>query len=160
MKLKFLFLPLILLLALAGCTRTTPPGPNSAMGQWQDYAYMLLRWDNGRTLMFWTPAGSSALCEGNGSTDDPTHTTICTVDTGSTTYAWELTTTDGETITLTLPDSAITISADTLFLLDVENGRYTLTQSPRSFTGVAIEDQNSILNYAQTDPDIHAFITP
>jgi hypothetical protein len=151
------FLAIGLLLAVSGCSRTTPPGPDTAYGQFQGAGYLFYRWEQGLRLMIWHDA-SSATSSGSGSTSDPIYRVEGqAVYPDDSTLNWTIETKDGQSAQFTLNGTNYDLSAGTLFLIRTSGGSIQVEQLRSDLSSVQLE-RDSILAFAQADPDIARLI--
>jgi hypothetical protein len=151
------FLAIGLLLAVSGCSRTTPPGPDTAYGQFQGAGYLFYRWEQGLRLMIWHDA-SSATSSGSGSTSDPIYRVEGqAVYPAGSTLNWTIETKDGQSAQFTLNGTNYDLSAGTLFLIRTSGGSIQVEQLRSDLSSVQLE-RDSILAFAQADPDIARLI--
>lgn len=151
------FLAIGLLLAVSGCSRTTPPGPDTAYGQFEGAGYLFYRWEQGLRLMIWHDA-TSATSSGSGSTSDPVYRVEGqAVYADGSTLSWTIETKDGQSAQFTLNGTGYDLSVGTLFLVSTRGGSPQVEQLHRDLSGVQ-PDQESILAFAQNDPDVTRFV--
>jgi hypothetical protein len=152
-----IFLAIGLLLAVSGCSRTTPPGPDTAYGQFEGTGYVFYRWEQGLRLMIWHDA-TDAISSGSGSTSDPVyHVEGQAVYSDGSTLSWTIETRDGQSAQFTLNGTDYDLSAGTLFLVSTRGGSPQVEQLRRDLSGVQ-PNRESILAFAQADPDIARLI--
>jgi hypothetical protein len=151
------FLAIALLLPASGCYRTTPPGPDTAYGQFEGAGYLFYRWAQGLRIMIWHDA-TNAASSGSGSTSDPAYRVEgrALYEDGSE-LNWTIETRDGQSAQFTLNGAGYDLSTGTLFLVKTSGGSTQVEQMRRDLSGVQLE-RESILAFAQGDPDIARFI--
>jgi len=152
-----IFLAIGLLLAVSGCSRTTPPGPDTAYGQFEGTGYLFYRWEQGLRLMIWHDA-TDATSTGSGSTSDPIYRVDGrAVSPGVPPIEWTIETSDGQTAQFTLSGVSYDLTQGTLFLVRTSGGSIEVEQLRRDLSSVQLE-RDSILAFAQADPDIARLI--
>jgi len=155
--LALIFLAVALLLATSGCARTTPPGPGTAYGQFEGAGYLYCRWEQGLRLMIWHDA-TDATSTGSGSITDPTYRVEGrAVSPGGAPVEWTIETSDGQTAQFTLNGASYDLAEGTTFLVRTSGGSIQVEQLQRDLSDVQLE-RESILAFAQADPDIARFI--
>jgi len=152
-----IFLAIGLLLAVSGCSRTTPPGPDTAYGQFEGTGYVFYRWEQGLRLMIWHDA-TGATSSGSGSTSDPVYRVEGqAVYSDGSTLSWTIETRDGQNAQFTLNGVSYDLAQGTLFLVRTSGGSIEVEQLRRDVSSVQLE-RDSILAFAQADPDIAPLI--
>lgn len=156
----FVVLSLVLLLAGAACSRTTPPGADAVGGSLDGTSYTFLRWQQGLRVMLWYDDARGFGASGGGSTDDPTYYQEAYAETsGGRQIKLQMETQDGKTGTLRLNDQAYDLSDGTLFLVRSpgDDLQVQVQQIERDLSGISPTTE-SVEAFASNDPDIQAFI--
>jgi hypothetical protein len=142
--------------------RSTPPGADAAGGGLGQARYVFLRWKEGLTIMIWHDILGSGEGKGSGSTTDPVYRYrgyAESLDGGR--FDWEVQTLDGKTALFWIDDTSYDLSDGTLFIVTTQDGKTEVKQLHRDLSGVQT-DRESIIAFAQNDPDIIKFarVTP
>lgn len=158
MRLKTFIFPVMALLLLAACGRSTPPGADIAGGGIPGHNYSYLRWADGARLLFWYEEVNEGGCRGSGSTEDPVYRVECSAELpDGRLLQWEAATTDGQNIELIIDGAAYDAAAGNVFLLNTAGGRTAVTQLPRDLTDLQME-HDEIVAFSQIDPEIGLFL--
>lgn len=138
---------------------TTPPGPNTISGSIAEAGYSLHRWDQGVTLLILHDAPSGFVCEGSGSTSKPEYVLECHTDTHlNSTLSWQIRSESGHEVRVSIGTEQFVLSDDALFLARKTNGTYSVFKKDLKLSDVDFEHE-AILQLAETNPEIQAFIT-
>ena len=157
---RWLVIPLTLIALVAGgCAgKSTPPGADMAYGSVEGAGYTLMRWQEGLALMIWQRDTNYLMCEGGGSTRDPTYELNCLAESDDGyRLDWTVQSTDGETAQLQMGNATYDLSGGTLFLVRLGEGGSEVIQLDRDLSGIPF-DHNQITAFALSDPDIAEFI--
>jgi hypothetical protein len=148
----------VFLVVLDGCQRYTPPGPNTHTAKVEDTSYVLLRWDEGLSVMMWFDFTGVVFTSGQGSTSDPIYTASGHKEaTDGRRVEWQFKTEDGITATCKINETKYDLSKGTLFLISTRNDRVSIQQIERDLSGVS-PTVESCTDFAKNDPDVSAFI--
>ena len=155
-----ILISLICLIGLAACgSGTTPPGANTAGGQYEGVSYTLMQWPQGQTIMLWHDVTEASFCDGSGSTDDPVYRLTCqATQDDATRLTWAAQTRNGQDVDFQIDGTAYDLANGTLFLVDTSGSRTAVTQLQRDLTAVTVERED-IIAFAQSDPEIREFTT-
>ncbi len=157
--LAFLTLAL-LLLALVGCGRSTPPGPNVVYGQVLDQAsYLLLDWQEGLRILIWDDiVDGGHHNNGSGSTTDP----IFRQSGGAQAadgrgFEYYLETRDGQQAEFTIDGLPYDLEGGTLFLVRTAGGATEVQQLDLDLSGL-VPTNDGIVDFGRKTPEIAAFL--
>ena len=150
---------LLLLLVSSGCTRTTPPGPNTVFATLEEgVSFSFLTWEEGLRLMIWYDDASGVWHGGSGSTQDPVyHQTGHAQGANGREVEWTLDTEDGETATFQLDGQPYDLAQGALFLISLQGDQVQVRQLERDLAGVT-PTVEGVGAFGRSDPDIAAFI--
>lgn len=150
---------MMLLTAIAGCRRTTPPGPDVGSAVIDGAAsYTFLRWKEGLSVMLWYDITESVGSSGSGSTEDPIHRQegyAAAAD--GRRVEWHLETADGMTATFTIDGQPYDLTQGTLFLISTREDATQIKQLERDLSNVE-PTLESCEAFARSDPDVSDFI--
>ncbi|UCG49383.1 MAG: hypothetical protein JSU94_06290 [Phycisphaerales bacterium] len=147
-----------LFLSLDGCRRYTPPGPNTHTAKVEDASYVLLRWDEGLSVMMWFDFAGVVFTSGHGSTRDPIYMASGYKEAiDGRRVEWQLKTEDGITATCKINDTTYDLSKGTLFLISTPRDQVNIRQIGRDLSGVS-PTVDSCTEFGKNDPDVSVFI--
>lgn len=157
-KRAFLWL-LMFTMILSNCSpKSTPPGPDSAFGKFEQTAYSFHRWEEGLVLMIWHDVSESSMCEGSGSTTDPVYRLQCYAESkDGRRVDWEVQTADGRTAQFRIDDISYDLSDGALFIIKTRDGETRVIQLQRDLSSVH-PNRESVTTFARSDPDVLSFI--
>lgn len=156
-KRAFLWL-LMFTMILSNCSpKSTPPGPDSAFGKFEQTAYSFHRWEEGLVLMIWHDVSESSMCEGSGSTTDPAYRLQCYAESkDGRRVDWEVQTADGRTARFRIDGISYDLSDGALFIIKTRDGARVI-QLQRDLSSVH-PNRESVTTFARSDPDVLSFI--
>lgn len=150
----------IILLALAACGSSTPPGPNTIGGSAEGAAaYQLLDWPEGSRILIWDDIVSGGhFSGGSGSTTDP----MFRQEGGAETedgrgYEYALETADGLQIDFTIDGTAYDLEQGRLFLIRTAGDGTQVQQLDLDLSGLT-PTNDGIVTFGRETPEIAAFI--
>ena len=147
-----------LFVSLDGCRRYTPPGPNTHTAKVEDTPYVLLRWNEGLSVMMWFDFTGNVSTSGHSSTSDPIYSGSGRLEAiDGRRVEWQFKTEDGKTVTYKINDTTYNLSEETLFLISTRNDRVNIQQIGRDLSDVS-PTVESCTEFAKNDPDVSAFI--
>jgi hypothetical protein len=147
-----------LLVYLNGCQRHTPPGPNKHTANVEDTSYVLLRWDEGLSVMMWFDFTGVVFTSGQSSTSDPFHEESGHSEAiDGRRVEWQLKTKDGITVTCKINDMTYDLSKGTLFLISTKIDEVNVQQIGRDLSRIS-PTVESCTEFGKNDPDVSAFI--
>jgi hypothetical protein len=144
--------------ATACSSGASAPGASKVSGSVAQGGYLFLRWQEGLAVMIWHDFTGESTGHSAGSTAGRFY-----IDRGSVqaadgrSLAWEVRTRDGRTGEVEIGGLRYDLATGGLFLVTSHGGTMTVRQLPRDLSHVPL-DQDGILAFAGTDPDLAAFL--
>ncbi len=148
----------LLVLALSGCVRSTPPGASTAGGEVGEGAYTFMQWKEGLTILIWDDIRGSHSNHGSGSSSDPVFRQSGQAESpDGRSYSYQVETEDGITARFTIDGKAFDLSQGTLFLVKTRGAETNVRQLSRDLSEVPFTNE-ALREMAQSDPDVAALI--
>ncbi len=151
---------IILLLALAACGRTTPPGPNAVFGGADGQAsYLLLDWQEGLRILIWDDIVDGGHDNsGSGSTSDPVfYQSGGAQATDGRSYEYALETSDGLQADFSIDGVPYDLEQGRLFLIRTAGDGTQVQQLDLDLSGLT-PTNDGIVAFGRETPEIAAFI--
>jgi hypothetical protein len=150
-------LALLLVLALSGCYRSTPPGADIAGGKVGRGGFTFLRWKQGLAIMIWHDL-DSASTHGSGSTGDPVYRLSGSASSLDGRHVnWQAQTTDGKTAKFWIDDVSYDLAGGALFIVTTRNGTTEVKQLYRDLSAVQA-NYDSCVTFARGDSELARLI--
>jgi hypothetical protein len=150
-------LGMLLVLALSGCYRSTPPGAAIVGGKVGRGGFTFLRWKQGLAIMIWHDLASSSS-QGSDSTGDPVyHLSSHALSSDGRRVDWQAQTTDGKTAQFWIDGESYDLASGALFIVTTQNGATMVNQLHRDLSNVQ-PDYDSCVDFARGDPDLARFM--
>lgn len=151
-------LVVLVVLALSGCVRSTPPGASTAAGEVGDGAYTFMQWNEGLTILIWDDITGSHSNHGSGSSSDPVFRQSGQAESpDGRSYSYQVETEDGITARFTIDGKAFDLSQGTLFLVKTRGAEASVQQLSRDISELSFTNE-AFRKMAQSDPDVAALI--
>jgi hypothetical protein len=156
--LLLLFLAMLLMSTMFGCGKSTAPGANIAGGVYEQSGYMLMKWEEGLTIMIWHDAIVASNSHGSSSTGSSVYTLKGHAESeNGIRVEWDLETSDGKTAQFIIDNTNYDLSEGALFIISTKTGTTTIMQLNRDLSDVQPE-HDSCVAFGENDPDVADFI--
>ncbi len=154
-------LALLVVLALSGCTTSTPPGASTAGGEVGEGAYTFMQWKEGLTILIWDDIRGTHSNHGSGSSSDPVFRQSGQAESpDGRSYSYQVETEDGVTAKFTIDGREFDLSQGTLFLVKTRGSETVVQQISRDLPEISSTDADEAFReMAHSDPDVAALIS-
>jgi Tol biopolymer transport system component len=136
-----------LIIVLAACSGSTPPGPNSVSGVAGQASYLLIDWEEGLRILIWDdiPYGGHGSASSSSTSDPPFHQEGSAQSADGRSYEYSLETIDGQQADFTIDGIPYDLKQGNLFLIRTTGGATQVEQldidlTSLSPTNAGIED--------------------
>ncbi|TFH31676.1 MAG: hypothetical protein E4G99_13680 [Anaerolineales bacterium] len=150
---------LLIGLVIGGCSyRSSPPGPNQAVGTIDGAGYVFHSWQDGLAILvvYDTPGGFN--CAGYAGSSDRVYKLTCLTEASDgRSISWVIETSDGLSARLNVGGNDYAISESVIFLMEALADGVAVRQINRDLSGLGFE-HDSITTFMAADADISAFI--
>jgi hypothetical protein len=154
------FALIMLLLMLAACGRSTPPGPNAVYGAAVGKAsYLLLDWQEGLRILIWDDIVDGGHgYSGSGSTSDPVfHQSGDASAADGRSYEYSVETSDGQQAEFTIDGTTYDLEQGKLFLISTTGDGTQVQQLDLDLSGLT-PTNDGIVAFGRETVEIAAFI--
>lgn len=150
------------LLSLVGCMPlggSSPPGPESVSSTGTEFSFDYMQWNGGQTILIVDnlaeKGGGGRGSSGSGSSSNPVYTVSGRAHGGDgIEYTWNLKTTDGKSVDLTIADQQFDLAKGTLFVVNTRGDKPVVHQLKReNLAGIRV-NADDVRAYLGRDEEV------